>query len=70
MSAQLTFQQDEFSEEDVEELKRFFGTKSSAAAVRRALALARVIAPLIKDRTLLVKDQNAGNQEIRVVLTG
>jgi hypothetical protein len=41
--SQLTFQLDENFERAIEVLKEFFGTKSSAAAVRSALALARTV---------------------------
>jgi len=66
---QLTFQLDVNSEEAIEELKEFFGTKSSAAAVRSALALVRTLAPASKDRTVIVHDQNK-DEDIKIVMAG
>jgi hypothetical protein len=67
--AQLTFQLDENTEKAIEELKEFFGTKSSAAAIRSALALAQVLAPTSKDRKIVVHDQNT-KEKLNIVLTG
>jgi hypothetical protein len=67
--AQLTFQLDDNSEKAIEELKDFFGTKSSAAAVRSALALVRALAPASKDRTVIVHDQNK-DEDLKILLAG
>ncbi|MGD9671053.1 MAG: hypothetical protein AB7U75_18745 [Hyphomicrobiaceae bacterium] len=67
--AQLTFQLDKNTELAIEELKQFFGTKSSAAAVRSAVALARTVVPTSKNRTVLVRDQNK-NEDLKIVVTG
>jgi hypothetical protein len=66
---QLTFQLDDSSEAAIEELKEFFGTRSSAAAVRSALALARTIAPASKDRTIIIRDQNK-DEDIKILMAG
>jgi hypothetical protein len=66
--AQLTFQLDPSSEQAIKELKEFFGTKSSAAAVRTALTLARTIAPASKQGTVVIRDQNT-NQDLKIVMT-
>lgn len=58
--AQLTVLLDENAEQALEELQRVFGTKSKAAALRNALALARVVAPAAKNRSLVVRGENAG----------
>jgi hypothetical protein len=65
--AQLTFQLDSNSASAIEELKEFFGTSSSAAAVRSALALARTLAPTSKDHTVIVRDQNK-DEDIKIIL--
>src|SRR5258707_10851220 len=65
--AQMTFQLDDNSEIAIDELKEFFGTKSGAAAIRSALALARAIVPTRKDRTLLVPDQKK-REDVRKVV--
>lgn len=62
----MTFQLDENSEMAINELKDFFGTKSGAAAIRSALALARAVAPTSKDRTLVVRDLNSG-EDVKIV---
>jgi hypothetical protein len=67
--AQLTFQLDKNSETAIDELKEFFGTKSSAAAIRSALALARTIVPTSKNHTLVVHDQNKGENVKIIVAT-
>ncbi|QLH72596.1 hypothetical protein [Rhodopseudomonas palustris] len=67
--SQLTFQLDENSEKAIEELKEFFGTKSSAAAVRSALALVRTLAPASKDRTVVIRDQNK-DEDLKIVMAG
>jgi hypothetical protein len=68
--SQLTFQLDDNSEKAIEELKTFFGTKSSAAAVRSALALVRTLAPASKDRTVIVRNQNKNNEDLKIVMAG
>ncbi len=65
--AQMTFQLDDNSEIAIDELKEFFGTKSGAAAIRSALALARAIVPTSKDRTLVVRDLNKG-EDVKIVV--
>lgn len=67
--SQLTVQLDQSAEEAIEELKNLLGTKSAGAAVRMALALARHAVPASKDRTVIVKNQNKKNEEIKIVLT-
>lgn len=67
--AQLTFQLDENSEQAIEELKQFFGTRSSAAAVRSALTLARTVVPTSKDRTIVIRDQNR-DEDLKILMTG
>jgi hypothetical protein len=67
--SQLTFQMDRNTELAIEELKEFFGTKSSAAAIRSALALARTVVPTSKDRTVVVRDQNT-NEDVKIVVAG
>ncbi len=64
--AQLTFQLDQSSAAAIEELKEFFGTNSSAAAVRSALLLARTVVPTSRDHKVVVKDQN-NDQELTIV---
>lgn len=58
MAQQLTFQLDPSTVDAIEELKEFFGTKSSAAAVRSALLLARTVVPTSKDNRVVVRNQN------------
>jgi hypothetical protein len=66
--SQLTFQLDENSERAIEDLKEFFGTKSSAAAVRSALALARAASSTSSDgRTVVLHDQKS-NQNVTVIV--
>jgi hypothetical protein len=67
--SQLTFQLDENSEKAIEELKDFFGTRSSAAAVRSALALARAVVPASQNRTVIIRDQNR-NEDLRILMAG
>ncbi len=67
--SQLTFQLDENTERAIEELKVFFGTRSSAAAIRSALAVAQTAVPVSKNRTIVVRDQNT-NQDLNIVVTG
>jgi hypothetical protein len=58
----------ENSERAIEELKEFFGTKSSAAAVRSALALARAVGSTSTDgRTVIVHDQNK-DEDVRIIV--
>ncbi len=64
---QLTFQLDKNSEMAIDELKEFFGTKSSAAAIRSALALARTVVPTTKNRMLVVRDQNRG-EDVKIIV--
>jgi hypothetical protein len=64
---QLTFQLDPNSAKAIEELKDFFGTKSSAAAVRSALALVRTLAPASKNGTVIVHDQNK-DEDLKIVM--
>lgn len=66
--SQLTVQLDENAENALQELQKFFGTKSKAAALRNALALARIVAPAAKDRTLILRDQNAG-EDLKIAIT-
>ena len=66
---QMTFQVDGNSEKAIEELKEFFGTKSTAAAIRSALLLARTAASTSKDGTVIVRDQNR-DENVRIVVTG
>lgn len=66
--SQLTVQLDESAEAAIEELKKVLGTKSSGAAVRMALALAKHVVPTSRERTIIVKDQNHDNEEIRILL--
>ena len=65
--SQLTFQLDRNSESAIEELKEFFGTSSSAAAIRSALALARTVVPTSKDHTVVVRDQNKGG-DVKIIV--
>jgi hypothetical protein len=65
--AQLTFQLDKNSEKAIEELKEFFGTQSSGAAIRSALALARTVVPTSKNHTLVVRDQNK-NEDVKIIV--
>jgi hypothetical protein len=68
--SQLTFQLDQNSEKAIEELKEFFGTRSSAAAVRNALALARAIVPAASsERTIVIRDQTK-NEDLKILVTG
>lgn len=67
--AQLTFQLDKGSAEALEELKDLLGTKSSAAAVRSALALAQIVIPTGKKGRIVVKDQNT-NEDVSIILAG
>lgn len=66
--SQLTVQLDENAESAIEELKKLLGTRSAGAAVRIALALAKHVAPTSKDRTVIVRDQNHGGADVRIVL--
>jgi hypothetical protein len=66
--SQLTVQLDENAEKAIDELKQLLGTRSAAAAVRLALALAKHIAPTAKDGTVIVKDQKHNDEEIKIVL--
>jgi hypothetical protein len=65
----MTFQVDGNSEKAIEELKEFFGTKSTAAAIRSALLLARTAASRSKDGTVIVRDQH-NDENVRIVVTG
>lgn len=65
--SQLTFQTDKSTDEAIEELKVFFGTKSGAAAIRSALKLARTVVPTTKGDTIVVRDQN-NNEELKIVV--
>jgi|HubBroStandDraft_2_1064218.scaffolds.fasta_scaffold3290456_1 hypothetical protein len=66
--SQLTVQLDENAEEAIKTLQELLGTKSAGAAVRMALALARHVAPTSKDRTVIVKDQNRGDEDVKIIL--
>lgn len=66
---QMTFQLDKNSEEALNELKELLGTKSSAAAIRSAIALAKIIVPTGKKGRIVVRDQNK-NEDISIVLAG
>jgi hypothetical protein len=65
--AQLTFQTDQSTEQAIDELKGFFGTNSSAAAIRSALAMARTVVPTSKNRTIIVRDQNR-NEDVKIII--
>jgi hypothetical protein len=65
--SQLTFQLDENSERAIGELKEFFGTKSSASAIRSAIALTRAVAPTSKNHTVIVRDQNK-DEDVKIVI--
>lgn len=67
--SQLTFQLDRGAEEAIEELKELLGTKSSAGAVRSALALAQIIVPTGKKGRIVVRDQNTG-EDVSIILAG
>lgn len=66
---QLTFQVDGNSEKAIEELKEFFGTKSTAAAIRSALLLARTAASTSKNGIVTVHDVDKG-ENVKIVVTG
>ena len=58
-NTQVTFEIDDSTEAAIDELKAFFNVRTRSAAIRNAIALARVIAPNAKDKTVVVRDQNS-----------
>ena len=66
--AQVTFEIDEATERALEELKTFFNVKTRSAAIRSAIALARVVRPASKDQRVVVRDLNQGDKELTIVL--
>jgi hypothetical protein len=66
--AQMTFQLDKNSEKAIDELREFFGTKSNAAAIRSALALARTIVPTANNTgTVVLRDQRSGD-DVKIIV--
>jgi len=67
---QVTFEIDEATEQALEELKGFFNVKTRSAAIRNAIALARVVRPAAKDQRVVVKDLNSseGDKDLTIVL--
>jgi hypothetical protein len=61
--AQVTFEIDPATEDALEELKAFFNVKTRSAAIRNAIALARVVRPAAKDQRVVVRDLNSSNGE-------
>ena len=57
--AQVTFEIDPVTEKAIDELKVFFNVKTRSAAIRNAIALARVVQPAAKDRRLVIRDLNS-----------
>jgi len=68
--AQVTFEIDPATEAAIDELKEFFNVKTRSAAIRNAIALARVVRPASKDQRVVVKDLNAptGTQDLTILL--
>ena len=66
---QLSFLADANSQLAIEELKEFFGTRSTASAIRSALLLARTAAKVSKDGTIVIKDQDR-DENVRIVVAG
>lgn len=66
--SQLTIQLDENAEVALEELRKFFNTRSKAAALRNALALASAMVPSAgEDRTFVVRDQKT-NSDTKIAI--
>ena len=59
--AQVTFEIDPVTEKAIDELKLFFNVKTRSAAIRNAIALARVVQPASKDQRLVVKNLNGAD---------
>lgn len=66
---QITFQMDPKTEAVLEQLMKLLNSPSKAAALRSALALAGAVAPEIKNDTLIVRDQDAGD-DVKIRLLG
>ena len=60
--AQVTFEIDESTEKALDELKAFFNVKTRSAAIRNAIALARVVKPAAKDQRVVVRDLNSDDK--------
>ena len=67
--AQTSFELDANTLRALEELKQFFGVKSNASVIRRALALAEVAAESADERKQLTIIDKQDNKE-KVVLLG
>lgn len=57
MENMISFQAGPSEEESLKQLKEFFGTKSTAAAIRSGLQMAVVLARTAKDGVIEVLDQ-------------
>jgi hypothetical protein len=69
-NTQVTFEMDATTEKAIEDLKTFFNVKTRSAAIRRAIALAGVIAPTAKDQVVVVRDQKSPDNKDLTILVG
>lgn len=69
--AQTTFEMDSDAQRVLDQLKEFYGVKTNAAAIRRALALARLAAEASDEKKQFTfKDAQDGDKEKVVLMAG